>query len=272
MLSPETRLANIANSTERGFVAIERLQKVMAQAGIGSRRACEEIIRQGRVEVDGKIATLGQKVDPNRQRILVDGQALTRRESLVYIAIHKPRGVLAVSKDDRGRRTVRDLIPLSEHLFPVGRLDVTSEGLMLLTNDGALANQLMHPRYRHEKEYRVLVKGEPSDETLGRWERGVYLDGRRTAPARVTRLQVEKDATWLRVVLREGRKRQIRRTALSLGHPILRLIRERIGSLKLGQLGPGEWRHLTHQEIKTLRRATGEQSERKSTRRRKRIR
>jgi len=128
----------------------ERLQKVMARAGIGSRRACEEIIRQGRVQVDGEIATLGQKADPARQRIVVDGQPLTTSEALVYIAINKPHGVLAVSQDDRGRRTVRDLVPLPGHLFPVGRLDATSEGLMLLTNDGELANRLTHPRFRHE--------------------------------------------------------------------------------------------------------------------------
>ncbi len=235
----------------------ERLQKVMARAGIGSRRACEEIIRQGRVQVDGAIATLGQKVDPSRQRIVVDGQPLTASEALVYVAIYKPRGVLAVSQDDRGRRTVRDLVPLSEHLFPVGRLDATSEGLMLLTNDGELANRLTHPRFRHEKIYRVLVRGKPADVTLDKWERGVYLDGRRTAPARVTRLKAEKDSTWLQIVLREGRKRQIRRVASSLGHPVLRLIRERIGPLQLGQLQPGQWRHLSNQEVRALRNITG---------------
>jgi 23S rRNA pseudouridine2605 synthase len=234
----------------------ERLQKIMAQAGLGSRRACEELIRQGRVQVDGQIATLGQKVDPARQRIVVDGQPLVPSEPLVYVALHKPRGVLAVSHDDRGRRTVRDLVPLPGHLYPVGRLDALSEGLILLTNDGRLANRLTHPRYAHDKEYHVQVQGEPSDATLEQWRRGVYLDGRRTAPARVTRLRQEKGATWLRVVLREGRKRQIRRVALSLGHPVLRLIRQRIGPLRLGKLEPGQWRHLTNSEIKTLRRAT----------------
>lgn len=232
----------------------ERLQKIMARAGLGSRRVCEEIIRQGRVEVDGKIATLGLKVDPARQHIVVDGRPLTAPEPLVYIALHKPRGVLAVSQDDRGRRTVRDLVPVSGHLYPVGRLDATSEGLMLLTNDGALANRLTHPRYRHEKTYRVLVKGHVSDEALRKWERGVFLDRRRTAPARVTRLRQEKNSTWLRVILREGRKRQIRRVALLLGHHVVRLIRERIGPLKLGQLESGQWRHLSEKEIKALRR------------------
>jgi len=235
----------------------ERLQKVMARAGIGSRRACEEIIRQGRVQVDGETATLGQKADPSRQRIVVDGQPLTTSEALIYVAINKPHGVLAVSQDDRGRRTVRDLVPLPGHLFPVGRLDATSEGLMLLTNDGELANRLTHPRFRHEKIYRVLVRGKPADVTLDKWERGVYLDGRRTAPARVTRLKAEKDGTWLQIVLREGRKRQIRRVASSLGHPVLRLIRERIGPLQLGQLQPGQWRYLSNQEVRALRNITG---------------
>jgi 23S rRNA pseudouridine2605 synthase len=235
---------------------IERLQKVMAKAGLGSRRACDELIRQGRVEVDGKIATPGLKIDPARQRVVVDGQPLARSEPLVYVALHKPRGVLAVSRDDRGRRTVRDLVPLPERLYPVGRLDALSEGLILLTNDGALANRLTHPRYEHDKEYHALVRGEPSDATLDRWRRGMYLDSRRTAPAHVTRLRQERGATWLRIVLREGRKRQIRRVASLLGHPVQRLIRQRIGPLRLGELQPGEWRHLSHQEIKNLRRAT----------------
>lgn len=231
----------------------ERLQKVMAQAGIGSRRACEELIRQGRVKVDGQIATLGTKADPARQRIVLDGQPVGQPETPVYIAVNKPRGVLSVSRDDRGRRTVRDLVPLPGHLYPVGRLDATSEGLMLLTNDGSLTNRLTHPRYGHDKEYRVLVQGQPSDEVLNKWERGVFLDDRRTAPARVKRLRVEKDGTWLRITLREGRKRQIRRTAALLRHPVLQLIRERIGPLRLGQLQPGNWRHLTKSEVKILR-------------------
>jgi 23S rRNA pseudouridine2605 synthase len=243
----------------------QRLQKVMAQAGIGSRRACEDIIRHGRVEVDGRIATLGQKVDPARQRIVVDGQPLNNPEPLVYIAINKPRGVLAVSQDDRGRRTVRDLIPLPGHLFPVGRLDATSEGLVLLTNDGELTNRLTHPRHEHAKEYKVSVAGHPSERTLEKWRQGVFLDGKRTAPAKVSVIRRQRDNTWLRVVLREGRKRQIRRVASLLGHPVLRLIRERIGPLKLERLEPGGWRHLSRGEVAALRRATGTGSRRKRT-------
>ena len=231
----------------------ERLQKAMARAGIGSRRACDEIIRQGRVKIDGQIATLGQKVDPTRQRVIVDGQPLTMTEPPMYIAIHKPRGILAVSQDDRGRRTVRDLIPLPGHLYPVGRLDAPSEGLMLLTNDGELANRLMHPRYEHAKEYHVSVAGHPNDRTLEQWRRGVILDGEKTAPADVSVLRRERDDTWLRVVMREGRKRQVRQVGVLLGHPVRRLIRVRIGSLQLGTLKPGEWRHLSRKEIAALK-------------------
>ena len=231
----------------------ERLQKVMARAGAGSRRACEEFIRQGRVEVDGKIATLGQKADPSRQRIVFDGQLLNTPQPFTYIAVHKPRGVLAVSQDDRGRRTVRDLVPVKGHLYPVGRLDVTSEGLVLLTNDGGLTNQLTHPRYGHSKEYQAYIVGRPSERTLEKWRRGVFLDGKRTAPADISILRTERDYTWIRLVLREGRKRQIRRVAAMLRHPVRRLIRVRIGPILLGELTPGEWRHLNEKELANLK-------------------
>ena len=231
----------------------ERLQKVMARASAGSRRACEEFIRQGRVEVDGKTATLGQKADPSRQRIVFDGQPLSTPEPFMYIAIHKPRGVLAVSQDDRGRRTVRDLVPVKGHLYPVGRLDVTSEGLVLLTNDGGLANLLTHPRYGYSKEYQAYIVGHPSERTLEKWRRGVFLDGKKTAPADVSVLRNERDHTWIRLVLREGRKRQIRRVAAILHHPVQRLIRVRVGPVRLGNLKPGEWRHLSENELRKLK-------------------
>lgn len=242
----------------------ERLQKVMAHAGIGSRRACEALIHQGRVIVDGKIATLGMKVDPHRQKIVVDGERLTDPGRLVYIALHKPQGVLSVSQDDRGRRTVRDLIPLPGHLYPIGRLDLMSEGLVLLTNDGELTNKLTHPRYEHVKEYRVAVAGHPSYKTLDKWRRGVFLDGKRTAPAEISVLRRERDVTWLSVILCEGRKRQIRRVAAMLGHPVQQLIRERIGPIRLGQLHANEWRHLSDQEVKALQRLTGAKARSKS--------
>jgi pseudouridine synthase len=163
----------------------ERLQKILARAGFGSRRACEELIRQGRVAVDGKVAQIGQKADPDRDRITVDGKPVALKQGHTYVALHKPRGVLSDEGDGSGRlSTARDLVPLPGHLFPVGRLDLRSEGLILLTDDGALANRLTHPRYGHEKEYHALVEGEPDETTLKTWRRGVFLDGRRTAQAK----------------------------------------------------------------------------------------
>ncbi len=246
----------------------ERLQKVLARAGFGSRRGCEELIRQGRVSVNGRVAELGQKADPERDRITVDGQPVQTIRSFTYIAIYKPRDVLSAEQDDLGRhRTVRELVPLPGHLFPVGRLDLASEGLILLTNDGELANLLTHPRYEHTKEYRVYVEGHPEEKTLQRWRQGIYLDDRRTAPAEVSILRVEKDHTWLRVVLREGRKRQIRRVAARLGHPVSQLIRVRIGPIHLGDLKPGQWRPLSRQELEQLRKLR-RQSEKFSSRKR----
>ncbi len=233
----------------------ERVQKILAQAGFGSRRACEDLIQAGRVTVNGEVIRLGRKADPDRDRIAVDGERVTVPASHVYIAVYKPRGVLSDLGDPATATetpTVRDLVPLPGHLFPVGRLDLPSEGLILLTDDGALAHRLTHPRYAHEKEYHVLVEGHPSTETLGRWRAGVFLDGRRTAPADVSILSVERDRTWLRVVLREGRKRQIRRVAAILGHPVRRLIRVRIAALELGTLKPGQYRRLTDAEVAAL--------------------
>jgi len=234
----------------------ECLQKILARAGLGSRRACEELVRQGRVRVDGQVAQLGQKADPNHDRITVDGKPVLADRPRTYVALHKPRGVLSDEGDGSGRLpTARDLVSLPGRLYPVGRLDLRSEGLMLLTDDGDLAHRLTHPRYGHEKEYRALVEGEPDEATLENWRRGVFLDGRRTAPAGVTVARREKDATWLRVTLCEGRKRQIRRVAAMLGHPVRRLIRVRIGPLRLGDLKPGRWRRLTGAEVKALRSA-----------------
>jgi len=236
----------------------ERLQKILARAGYGSRRACEELIRAGRVAVNGATAQLGQKADPAHDQVTVDGQRIrTTSVTPTYIALHKPHGVLSDEGDGSGQlRTVRDLVPLPRHLFPVGRLDLRSEGLILLTDDGELAQRLTHPRYEHEKEYRVCVEGRPDEEVLERWRRGVFLDGRRTAPADVSVLGHERERTWLRVVLREGRKRQIRRVAAMLGHPVQQLIRVRIGPLRLGDLEPGRWRKLSPAEVRALRKST----------------
>jgi 23S rRNA pseudouridine2605 synthase len=232
----------------------ERLQKILARAGHGSRRACEEFISQGRVLVNGQVAQLGQKADLDRDRITLDGRPVRVRKNHTYVILHKPRGVLSDEGDGSGRLpTVRDLVNLPQRLFPVGRLDLRSEGLILLTDDGELAHRLTHPRYEHAKEYQVYVEGRPDDQTLERWRRGVFLDGRRTVAAEVDVVRRERDHTWLRVVLREGRKRQIRRVATMLGHPVHKLVRVRIGPVRLGDLKPGEWRHLTNQELRELR-------------------
>ncbi len=233
----------------------ERIQKILAQAGYGSRRGCEELIVEGRVRVDGVVAVLGQKADPARQVITVDGERVRLPEARVYLALNKPRGVLSDTEDARGRTTVLDLVPHTGHLFAVGRLDLTSEGLVLLTNDGDLANRLLHPRYGHEREYHVRVAGRPSEDVIRAWCRGIVLDGEKTRPAQVKVLRAEGSDTWLQVIMQEGKKRQIRRVAAALGHPVRTLIRVRIGPIRLGRLAPGEWRPLTPREVQALQAA-----------------
>jgi 23S rRNA pseudouridine2605 synthase len=231
----------------------ERLQKILAQAGYGSRRANETLILAGRVRVNGKQAELGMKADPALDIIELDGKKIPQAEKPTYIAMYKPRGVLSDVEPNDPRKTVRDLVPVAGHLFPIGRLDLDSEGLILLTNDGELANRLTHPRYGHEKEYRVQVLSRPDDEQLAIWRRGVVLeDGYRTQPARVDIESASGKTTWLRVILNEGRKRQIRETGKRIGLPVARIIRERIGTVRIGSLKAGEWRPLTPQEVKTL--------------------
>jgi len=232
---------------------LERLQKFLAQAGVASRRQSEELIREGRVTVNGRVVTqLGTKVDPARDQVRVDGRHIRSTEEHVYIVLNKPRGVLSTMQDSRGRRALGDLVSVPARVYPVGRLDATSEGLILLTDDGELANLLTHPRYGHAKEYRVVVNGRLSDETLESWRQGLVLEGKKTAPARVEVLGSRKDTTVLRVSMREGRKRQIRRVAEMLGHPVLELTRTRLGPLELGLLDVGQWRYLTAKEIGSL--------------------
>jgi 23S rRNA pseudouridine2605 synthase len=232
----------------------ERLQKILAQAGYGSRRACEALIVAGRVSVNGQVAGLGSKADAATDRILVDRQPIKAPEKLEYVALYKPRGVVSAVTSPDPRATVRSLVPLPGTLYPVGRLDVDSEGLVLLTNDGELTNRLTHPRYGHEKEYRVLVARHPEAEQLATWRRGVVLEeGYRTAPADVRVETTKGKGTWLRIVMQEGRKRQIREIGSLLGLPVVKIIRVRIGSLHLGLLKAGHWRRLTAEEVKALR-------------------
>lgn len=232
----------------------ERLQKILAQAGLGSRRGCEELIRAGRVLVNGQTATLGMKANPQTDQIQVDGEPLKTGGAPVYILLNKPRGVLSAAYSPEGRQTVVDLINIPTRVYPVGRLDIDSEGLILLTNDGELTNQLTHPRYEHEKEYRVLVGRRPDEEQLQAWRRGIVLeDGFRTSPADVRLDKITGDVAWLTVILKEGHKRQIREMGASTGLPVLRIIRVRMGSLQLGTLKSKEWRYLTAEEINELK-------------------
>ena len=232
----------------------ERLQKLLAQAGYGSRRACEEFIVAGRVKVNGQVATLGQKADLSVDKVTLDGKALPKAETLTYIALYKPRNVLSAAEGQDDRQTVRDLIPLDGHLYPVGRLDFDSEGLILMTNDGDLTNKLTHPKFGHEKEYRVLLAARPDEKQLETWRRGVVLeDGDKTAPADVKFLSTAGKGAWIRVIMGEGKKRQIREVGRLLGLPVVKIIRLRIGTLKLGNLKPRQWRHLTENEIMDLK-------------------
>jgi 23S rRNA pseudouridine2605 synthase len=232
---------------------LQRLQKVLAHANVASRRQSEDLIRQGRVTVNGRMVTeLGTKVDPARDDIRVDGRRVQIAPAHVYVMLNKPRGVLSTMEDARGRQALGDLVQAPVRLYPVGRLDATSEGLILLTDDGELANLLTHPRYEHEKEYRAFVNGRPSEETLAAWRRGVVLDDNPTAPAKVDIIRYEKGSTYLRIVIREGRKRQIRRIAALLGHPVRELKRVRLGPLELGTLEAGQWRYLTAKEVREL--------------------
>jgi len=236
---------------------MERLQKILANAGHGSRRACEAMIEAGRVAVDGRIAHLGDKADPATQRITLDGEPIRQPQGHTYVALYKPRGYITTTSDPEGRRTIMDLIPLSQRLYPVGRLDADSEGLVLLTDDGELTERLTHPRYGHARVYRVLVAGEPAAETIERWRRGITLDDRKANFSQVQVERQERGQTWLRVTVHEGRKHLVRRIVAALGHPTQRLIRVEMGTLKLGDLTRGQWRYLSAGEVNALRKEAG---------------
>ena len=230
----------------------ERLQKVLARAGIGSRRACDELIAAGRVTVDGVRAQLGQRVDPDQQRVALDGVPVATRSGAAYYLLNKPSGVVTTTRDPEGLRTVVELVPAEPRVFPVGRVDADTEGLLVLTNDGDLAQLLSHPSHGVEKTYLAEVVGTPSRHALKRLREGVELDDGPTAPARVRVVANRGGRSALEITIHEGRNRQVRRMCEAVGHPVIRLVRTRVGSVHDEHLAPGEWRPLRAREVGAL--------------------
>lgn len=226
----------------------ERLQKVLAVRGWGSRRVCEDMISEGRVTVNGEVAVLGRRVDPDHDTVEVDGVPIGVKPGLVYYLLNKPEGVVTTAHDPQGRPTVVQLVPDEPRVYPVGRLDQGTEGLLLLTNDGDLAHRLAHPSHGVEKEYLAEVQGRPSQGAVRRLRDGVELEDGMTAPAKVS----QPSPGVLRITIHEGRNRQVRRMCEAVGHPVTRLVRVRIGPLRDAALAPGEWRELTLAEVRSL--------------------
>jgi len=231
----------------------ERLQKILSRAGVSSRRKAEQMLLEGKIKVDGKIVNkLGEKADPEVQRIEIDGKFLSIAPP-IYLMLYKPRNCLTTLYDPKGRPKVSDLLKgIPTRVFPVGRLDFDAEGLLFLTNDGDWANTLMHPRYRVPKIYLVKVKGVPSEDALYKLSYGVRLEGGAIAKAEVELIKILKKNAWLKMTIREGLYRQIKRMCLAIGHPVLRIKRIAIGNLYLGRLKPGEYRYLKEKEIKRI--------------------
>jgi 23S rRNA pseudouridine2605 synthase len=226
----------------------ERLQKVLSRAGIGSRRACEILIEARRVRVNGELAVLGRRVDPEKDLVTLDGAPVGIREGLVYYLLNKPRGVVTTADDPQGRETVVQLVPVEPRVYPVGRLDYDTEGLLLLTNDGELAHRLTHPSYGVKKEYLAEVEGSVSSSSVRALRDGIELEDGLTAPAEVSRVA----PNLVRIVIHEGRNRQVRRMLEAVGNPVIRLARTRIDKLSDRTLRPGEWRHLRPEEVRML--------------------
>ena len=233
----------------------ERLQKILSHAGVASRRTAEEMICAGRVTVDGvPVTKLGVKYDAARHAIAVDGRRIEAQKKRLYILLNKPCGYLSTARDDRGRRTVLDLLPdFSARLYPVGRLDADTEGLLLITNDGAMTHGLLHPRYEIDKVYHARVNGVVTEEGLAQLRRGVFLTDGRTAPARVRVLRTKKERTVVETVIHEGRNRQVRRMFAAIGCHVCALRRVRFAMLTLKGLSCGAFRHLTEEEVHELR-------------------
>ena len=236
-----------------------RLQKFLAHSGVCSRRAAEELIRQGRVKVDGHtVSEMGVQVNPDKNRVEVDGRKITGCQKHVYLLMNKPRGVLTTVKDTHGRRTVMDLLgSTDQRVYPVGRLDLDSEGLLLLTNDGELAQRLLHPSHKIPKKYHVTVKGRPSRKDIQMLMEGVELDGKLTLPCTIKVLGTTRRTTLMEVTLSEGRKRQIRLMMDLVGHPVTRLVRVEMGPLNIKGLSSGKLRKLDDAEVAVLKKAAG---------------
>lgn len=230
-----------------------RLQKYISECGYLSRRKAEEMIAKGQVFVNGKKAIIGDKVDPYADEVKINGEKLKRPDSSIYIMLHKPRGFITTMNDEVGRKCVASLVKdVSAPVFPVGRLDRNSEGLLLFTNDGEFANTIMHPRYGIKKTYRVTVSRVESDEQIKKLSKGVYIDGRLASPAKVTVIQKYEDRDVLEIVIGEGRNREVRRMCEAASLEVKRLKRTAIGTLKLGMLKPGSFRELSQQEVAGL--------------------
>lgn len=236
-------------------MALVRLQKMLADCGVASRRKSEELIASGSVKVNGRVAQIGDKVDPYKDKVFVNGRRVTAaaKPRHRYIMLHKPRGFITTMNDERGRKCVAELISdIPERVYPVGRLDKDSEGMLLFTNDGEFANLITHPKKDIYKVYRVTIRPGITEEQIVTFETGMMLDGRKTAPAEVRVVSKQEGRTVLEIVLREGRNRQIRRMCEMLGLEVARLKRVAIGQVKLGMLKQGSWRDLTPEEVKKL--------------------
>ena len=238
-------------------MAVERLQRALARAGFGSRRACEELIAAGRVSIGGREATLGDRVDPERDEVRVNGRLISVDPGLRYLALHKPRGVTTTMRDPHAERDLSRFLPKGPRVFPVGRLDRDTEGLLLLTNDGELAHRLTHPSYAVEKEYLAEVDGAPSSRQLGRLKRGVDLDDGVARAVEARAAGGSRGRGAVRLVMVEGRKREVRRMLEAVGLPVRRLIRLRVGPVRLGRMRPGELRELEPEDVRALYRAAG---------------
>ncbi len=265
-LIPEERMSNLEESPlDDDSILVEinshpdgdRLQKVLARAGIGSRRVCEDYIVRRRIRVNGEVAILGRRVHPESDVIEFDRVIVTTRADLVHYLLNKPRGVVTTAHDPQGRQTVLDLLPSDQRIFPVGRLDLDSEGLIVLTNDGDLAQALTHPSLGVEKEYLAELRGIPTRAELRQLREGIELEDGLTAPATVTLTDEHGGNAAISIAIHEGRNRQVRRMCEAIGHPVRRLIRVRIGPIADPALSPGDWRVLTPSEVRSLHGATG---------------